>query len=259
MAVSVGSGDSGGISRPRNRPLRSRSVRMMLLRPGGIAASPANGTIATGMRCAPAPVISIESCAPAGAIHKARSVAAMGSERRYRASSGCSFPARAMLFVLRPEVKFQLAIEQAWIFGLGKRRGLQDRAVHRLVVAGVAARFALFHRQYLARGQQRDVEYRLRIAGQIARQDDVAADLGADLLLPGGERFRARVRLLAGDQLAQLAFLAQLVGGAPLVLDRLLLQRHLLAQPLLEFPVALRLGLGLRFRLGFLDGDNVGF
>src|SRR5712692_4690425 len=158
MAVSVGSGDSGGISRPRNRPLRSRSVRIMLLRPGGSAASPAKGTMATGMRCAPAPVISIESCAQAGGSHRARSVAAMRSERTYRASSGCSFPAEAMLFVLRPEVKFQLAIEQARIFGLGKRRGLQDRAVHRLVVAGVAARFALLHRQHLARRQQRHVE-----------------------------------------------------------------------------------------------------
>src|SRR6266571_7472506 len=66
---SVGGGESGGTSTERNSPLLSRSARTIGVMPEvaaeASAASPANGTMATGMRCAPAPVISIESCARA--------------------------------------------------------------------------------------------------------------------------------------------------------------------------------------------------
>src|SRR5258707_8687452 len=60
---SVGSGESGGTSTERNSPLLSRSARTIGVMPPPKAVSPAKGTMATGIRCAPAPVISMESCA----------------------------------------------------------------------------------------------------------------------------------------------------------------------------------------------------
>src|SRR6266850_3094556 len=67
----------------------------------------------------------------------------------------------------------------------------------------MAARFALSGRQHLSRRQESDVEDGLRVPRDVLRQDDVAADLGADLVLPGGEGLGAGVGLLARDQLAQ--------------------------------------------------------
>src|SRR6266850_2224124 len=107
----------------------------------------------------------------------------------------------------------------------------------------MAARFALSGRQHLSRRQESDVEDGLRVPRDVLRQDDVAADLGADLVLPGGEGLGAGVGLLARDQLAQLALLA-------LRVELLLLQGRLLAQAFLEGEVALgRLGLRLGFGL----------
>src|SRR5258706_5309025 len=67
LDASVGGGESGGTSTERNRPLLSRSARTIGVMPAAgpedKAASPAKGTMATGMRCAPAPVISIASWA----------------------------------------------------------------------------------------------------------------------------------------------------------------------------------------------------
>ena len=67
--ASVGCAASGGSSRARNRPLRSRSARTTDVIPAAAPApstlSPAKGTMAIGMRCPPAPVISIESWARA--------------------------------------------------------------------------------------------------------------------------------------------------------------------------------------------------
>src|SRR5438094_7961070 len=104
----------------------------------------------------------------------------------------------------------------------------------------MAARLALAHREQLAGRQNGDIEDRFRIAGDVLRQNDVAADLAADLVDPRGERLVAGGGLLARDQLAQLALLALLV-------DLLFLERGLLPQLLLEGEVAL--GLGLRLGL----------
>ena len=51
------------------------SARTIAEIPGASAPSPAKGTIAIGMRCAPAPVISIESCAVAAVAKQSRNAA----------------------------------------------------------------------------------------------------------------------------------------------------------------------------------------
>src|SRR5258708_31752164 len=106
----------------------------------------------------------------------------------------------------------------------------------------MAARFSLAYRQHLSRRQQRDVEDRLRVPRDVLRQDDVAPHLLADLVAPGGERARNRSRLLARDQVAQIALAALLV-------ELLLLVHGLLAHALLEGEVALGRR-RLRLRLG---------
>src|SRR5262245_12715204 len=138
----------------RNRPLRSRSVRMIDETAGCPSApSPARGATAIGLRCAPPPVISIVSCADAT---PATQVRPSRSQRDSKDPPRLFLP--AILFVLRPEAKFQLAHEELRVVGLGQRLGPEDGAVHRLVVRGVAARATLPHgpRQYLAGRQHGD-------------------------------------------------------------------------------------------------------
>src|SRR3954462_11849671 len=96
------------------------------------APSPANGTTATGTRCAPAPVISMESCArapPAPSARRSRS-----NVRKTDCKRAILLVLFSRLFVLRPEAKFQLALEEAGLVGLGQGRGLKDSALHGLVV-----------------------------------------------------------------------------------------------------------------------------
>ena len=76
--------------------------------------------------------------------------------------------------------------------GLGQRRRLDDRALHRFVVGAHAARFAQLHVDDLPGRQLHDVENRLRIAGDVGRQDDVALDLGLDAADVSVERLGLR-------------------------------------------------------------------
>src|SRR5579871_5645891 len=102
-------------------------------------------------------------------------------------SSWCSF--NSPLFVQRPEAKFQPALEQARRVRLRQRGGLKDSALDGVVITFVAARFyELRLPEDLSSGQQRHFEDRFRVADDVGRQQDVAADLGADLVGPGGER-----------------------------------------------------------------------
>src|SRR5262245_55826910 len=193
----------------RKRPLRSRSARTTAVTPWlPRPPSAAEGTTAIGMRCAPAPVISIASCARASAGASSNRIAAMMK----RSCRVCVLPLllcrEPILFVLRPEAKFQLPLEEGGVVVLGQRRGLEDGAVDRLVVARVAARLALAHAEHVPTRQQRDVEDRLRIAGQVGGQQDVAADLAADARLPRRQGAAARVGLLPIDEGAQVALLA---------------------------------------------------
>src|SRR5437870_5263860 len=156
------------------------------------AASPGKGAMAIGMRGAPAPVISIESCATAsGAV--SRSTAPRTARVSKACILGCSlqngdYRHPPLLFVLRPEAKFQLPLEEVGLLGLGQRRRLQDGALHGIVVALVPARLAQADAEHFAGRQLGHIEDRLRIAAHVARQADVAADLRADLVHPGGER-----------------------------------------------------------------------
>src|SRR3954467_1715023 len=75
LVLSVGSGTIGGSARPWKRPLRSRAAGPRVLMHGGKALSPANGTTAIGMLCAPAPVISMASCAWATPTQRSTAVA----------------------------------------------------------------------------------------------------------------------------------------------------------------------------------------
>src|SRR5205807_1506384 len=159
----------------------------------------------------------------------------------------------SLLFVLRPEAKFQLPLEEVGLVGLGQRRGLKNGALYVIVVALVTARLAQTDADHLAGGQLGHIEDRLRIAADVVPQADVAADLRADLVDPRGERAvarRRRDRLLARRSLAPL-------GLAALLVDAALLLRELLVQPLLELDVLFRRGLRLAFgfRLRRLDGD----
>src|SRR5262245_20337586 len=92
------------------------------------AASLAKGKTAIGMRLAPAPVISIESCAPAGPAARQKITL-----RRKRIVG---------LFVMRTESKFQLAREKRVVLCRRRQRqgrGLQDRALHGGVIRRIAA------------------------------------------------------------------------------------------------------------------------
>src|SRR5258706_2234409 len=144
LDASVGGGLSGGTSSPRNRPLRSRSARTMaemLAAPEAFAAgfpvtsapSPAKGAMAIGMRCAPAPVISMESCAFAAPASKNAAAA------RIRADS---LIIAKLYSIVRTELEFQGTLEQFRPVGSGQGRRLEHRALDCLVVARVTARLA---------------------------------------------------------------------------------------------------------------------
>src|SRR5581483_413340 len=227
---SVGGGESGGTSRPRNSPLRSRSARMIGVIPPGAAASPGNGTMAIGMRCAPAPVISMESCARAASAASSRQAPNVSAERR-ASKTGILLKLvffSAPLFVLRAEVKFQLTLEQACRLRLGQRGRPKDSALHRVVVTLVAARFAHPHLKHVTGRQQADIEDGFGVAGHVLDDLDgnAIADLGADLVHPGRERPGIGGGLLLGEHLLDLA-----------LLRRGLLLRELLAKLALELAV----------------------
>ena len=182
-------GSSGGTSSVRNRPLRSRSARTTAEMPAvpPSAPSPAKGAIAIGMRCAPAPVISIESCADAA-------VAKQSRQSREQLSH------RAIIFQsFGRNVSSQLALEQRpAAVGLGQRRGLQDRALDRVVVAPLwPLDFVSFTDSTSPVGSCTTLNSASGLPLRSGRQHDVAADLGADLVHPGRQRLAVRARRLA--------------------------------------------------------------
>src|SRR5258708_39160993 len=88
------------------------------------AASPANGTMATGMRCAPARVISIESCAratgiSAGTNDTRTATARLGRRHCKRHPPDLVLRTRSLL-VLRPRAKFRPALNEVRRLGVGE-------------------------------------------------------------------------------------------------------------------------------------------
>src|SRR3954451_7031110 len=189
----------GGSSSARKRPLRSRSARTTaLMAVGPSAASPAKGTIATGVRFSVAPVISIWSCARAPDAARARPIAHSQSERKATRRIPVVLWVGVTGLILRPEGKFKLAVERHPRGRRRQRRGCQDRTPHRLIVCRVAARLKELEPPFdhVAAGQLQDLESALRIALQIRRQNPSLAHPGADTVdilcqrlvaRPGGE------------------------------------------------------------------------
>src|SRR5262245_29311250 len=190
------------------------------------------------MRAAPAPVISIESWADAGATDRKKITP--GSRRIVVLTD-------SILFVLWAESKFQLPGKQLARRGERQRRGGLDRALDLGIVSGIAARLAHLYRDHVAAGNLHNLEFRRRVPGdtrQFAFTDSVP-DCGLDARdvlvqrLGSGRRRRAGcIRLLAGEQVLQLTLLFLLV-------ERLLVHGQLLAHTLLELGVGFRLHLGL--------------
>ena len=99
----------------------------------GSAASPGNGAIAIGMRCAPAPVISIDSCALALPQKTSTAASAMKnrmgtiiksvpqSELKFRNALEKNRNCRVSASVLRPEFELQIAREEIGPVGFRQR------------------------------------------------------------------------------------------------------------------------------------------
>src|SRR5512134_1252326 len=171
--------------------------------PGWSCASPANCAIAIGIWLPAPPVISMASwacawpAASASVARTARSVRftdywALCEARLYRREPAGSplSPLPDKRSLTRPEPEPQVAHEQLRLRRPRQRRGFQDRALPRVVERAVAARARELHAQHFAGRQERDVELRLRVPGQVGRQDDVRADLRLDLVLPRVQRGR---------------------------------------------------------------------
>src|SRR3954465_11574860 len=249
--ASVGMGLSGGSSSARKRPLRSRSARTTaLMAVGPSAASPAKGTIATGVRFSVAPVISIWSCARAEAA-RTSPTAHSQSERKATRRIPVVLLVGVTGLIFRPEGKFKLAVERHPRGRRRQRRGCQDRTPPRLIVRRVSARLKELEPPFdhLAGGQLQDLESALGIALQIRRQNPSLAHGGADAIHVLGKRLVARgLGELAGG-LFRVRLAARLVDLAALLVELSLLHSPLLAQQqLLEivFRRGLRLGFGLR-------------
>src|SRR5712691_1341843 len=152
-AISVGGGLTPPTNIARKRPLRERSCSTISVMLCGSADSPAKGSTAMGIWLAPPPMISMVSWAWAAPVRKsnaARNVAG-------RVIRGRSIPSSSPL-IPRPELERQLPLELIGPVGPGQRRAIQYRALHRLVVELVAARFHRLRRKHLARGQLYDFE-----------------------------------------------------------------------------------------------------
>src|SRR6266508_2921130 len=152
-AISVGGGPTPPTNIARKRPLRERSCSTISVMLCGSADSPANGSTAMGIWLAPPPMISMVSWAWAAPVRKsnaARNVAGLVIRGRSIPSSPPLFP--------RSELEREFPCELIGPFGPGQRRALQYRALDRLVVELVAARFHQPRRKHLARGQLYDVE-----------------------------------------------------------------------------------------------------
>src|SRR3954471_4155049 len=161
LEASVGMGLSGGNSSARKRPLRSRSARTTeLMAVGPRLASPAKGTMATGVRFSVAPVISIWSCARAPDAARTRPIASTPIERNAKRLIPVMLLVRVTRLVFWPEGQFELAIEPHPRRRRRQRRGRQDRAMHRLIVRRVAARLNEldFRFDHVASGQLHDLE-----------------------------------------------------------------------------------------------------
>src|SRR5689334_19119479 len=102
---------------------------MMVVMPGASAASPGNGAIAMGMRCAPAPVTSMVSWAEAEKAAKTNAIA-NSSVRMAR-----------LYGIKRTVLQLKTARRRLFV-GLGQRRGLEDRALDRIIERRIAARLA---------------------------------------------------------------------------------------------------------------------
>src|SRR3954469_4523049 len=231
--ASVGMGLSGGSSSARKRPLRSRSARTTaLMAVGPSAASPAKGTIATGVRFSVAPVISIWSCARAAEAATTRPTAHSQSERKATRRIPVVLRVGVTGLILRPEGKFKLAVERHPRGRRRQRRGCQDRTPHRLIVCRVAARLKELEPSFdhLAGGQLQDLESALGIALQIRRQNPSLAHGGADAIHVLGERLVARGLGELARGLFRVCLAACLVDLAALFVELSLLHRHLLAQ-----------------------------
>src|SRR5919108_4737298 len=168
---SFGCGESGGISRPRKSPLLSRSARTMAVRLVPTLSSPGKETMAIGVRCTPGPVISICSCAAAGAATKRNST----SRKRKP-----GYPFLLMSFVMRTEGKFQLARKEIARGRQRQRRGLENGPLDRGVVGAVPARLDQADGQHLASRELHHVEDRLGVSLDVLGQDPVRLHLGLD-------------------------------------------------------------------------------
>src|SRR6266852_8898218 len=264
-AISVGSGLTPPTNIARKRPLRERSCSTISVMLCGRADSPAKGSTAMGIWLAPPPMISMVSWPRAPPVRRsnaARSVAG-------RVIRGRSIPSSPLF--LRPELERQFPLKLIGPVGPGQRRALQYRALDRVVVIFVAARFSEPRGKHFARGELYDIEDRFRVPLEVGRRNDVGPDSRANFLYvpgvahgSGGRRELLQRLLLLAAAAERLLLLRELLADA---LRRIELERRLFLLLRLLFPlerdVGLRrllfdLGLGSGLRLGFGLGLHLG-
>src|SRR5882762_3613240 len=224
-AISVGSGLTPPTNIARKRPLRDRSCSTISVMLCGSADSPAKGSTAMGIWLAPPPMISMVSWPRAAPVRKsdaARSVASRVIRDRSIPSSSPLIP--------WSEFERQLPHELIEPVGLGQRRAIQYRALDRLVVELVAARFHQLRRKHVARGQLYDLEDHLRVSLDVGRQSDFRPDSRTN--------FFYVPRVTYGSRRCELLHRLLLLAVAA---ERLLLLRELLAHTLRHIELERRL------------------
>src|SRR5271165_6042077 len=108
----------------------------------------------------------------------ARLVLGDHSDRREGAARKLS--SRYSLSIERTELERQVPAKHVRGVGPWQRRGLDDGALHGFIVSAYSARLAELYVDDLASGQLDDVEYGLRIALHVGRNNHIAPDLGLD-------------------------------------------------------------------------------
>src|SRR5882762_5886660 len=258
-AISVGSGLTRPTNIARKRPLRDRSCSTISVMLCGSADSPAKGSTAMGIWLAPPPMISMVSWPRAAPVRKsdaARSVASRVIRDRSIPSSSPLIP--------WSEFERQLPHELIEPVGLGQRRAIQYRALDRLVVELVAARFHQLRRKHVARGQLYDLEDHLRVSLDVGRQSDFRPDSRTNFFyVPrvtyGSRRCELLQRELLADALRRIELERRLLLLLLLFpLERDVGLRRLLFDLGLGFGLRLDFGLGLRLGRGRLERRQLG-